>query len=63
MRRAQVGAFPLVLALVEFRGGYVAVFREQPLERSRTARIVSLAVVGSALSAWICSERLGPTRG
>ena len=39
VRRAQISALPLVLALVEFRGVYAAVFREQPLERSKDRAI------------------------
>ncbi len=46
MRRAQIGALPLVLALVEFRGRDAAVFREQPLERREHGAVVGFAIVG-----------------
>ena len=54
-----------MLALVEFRGGYVAVFRQQPLERGKDRAIVSFAVVGvGALAVVILAMLLhsGPRR-
>src|ERR1700733_13523024 len=64
MGSAQIGALPLVLALVEFRGGYAAVFREQPLERGEHGAIVCFAIVGLGVERLdLGSERLGPSRG
>ena len=64
MGRAQIGALPLVLALVEFRGSYAAVFREQPLKRGEHGAIVCFAVVGLGVERLdLGPERLGPTRG
>ena len=64
MRRAQIGALPLVLALVEFRSGYVAAFRQQSLERGEHCPVVGFAVVGLRIERLdLSSERLGPTRG
>src|ERR1700691_98169 len=64
VRSAQVGALPLVLALLEFRGSYAAVFCEQPLERGKHGAKVGLAIVRLGVERFdLRSERLGPTRG
>src|ERR1700729_2821545 len=64
MGSAQIGALPLVLALVEFRGRYAAVFRKQPLKRREHGAVISFAVIGLGLERPdLGSERLGPTRG
>jgi hypothetical protein len=53
-----------MLALVEFRGSYAAVLREQPLKRREHGAVVSFAVIGAGLERLdLGSERLGPTRG
>ena len=63
MRRAEIGALPLVLTLVELRARDAAAFRKHPLERREHRAVVSLAVVGRGFERLdLCPERLGPSR-
>ena len=63
MRRAEIGALPLVLTLVEFRARDAAVFRKHPLKRREHRAVVGLAIVGLGFERLdLCPERLGPSR-
>src|SRR3984885_473010 len=64
MRRAQIGALPLLLALIEFRASDGAVFRKHPLERREHCAVISFAVVGRGVERRnLRPERLSPARG
>ena len=64
MGSAQIGALPLVLALVELRRSYAPVLSEQPLKPREHGPEVGLAVVRLGTESLdLGAERLGPTRG
>jgi len=53
-----------MLALVEFRRGYAAVLREQPLQRGEHGAKIGLAIIRLGVERLdLGSEPLGPTRG
>ena len=64
VRGAQIGALPLLLALVELRASDGAVFHKHPLERGEHSAKVGFAVVGGGFERLnLTPERLGPARG